>query len=213
MSLKFKRKLLRSVKRGLKNGSATRVILVALLLVSAFAYTEYMQNRRLTVDPTTCNQLLHLIASVESKGNYNAYFGHAGNSSIDFTAMSIADVMKWQSDYVHQGSPSSAVGRYQIMDTTLSGLVKELGVDTHRPFDQATQDRMAVTLIERRGAVSYVNGELTREQFAANLAKEWAALPRVVGENPDDSYYASDGLNKSLVGVDEVLKAINPIGS
>jgi hypothetical protein len=171
-----------------------------------------MQNRRRTIDPMSYTQLLHLIAKVESKGNYNAYFGNARNSSIHFTAMTIAEVMKWQSDYVHQGSPSSAVGKYQIMGTTLAGLVKELSINTNQPFDQATQDKMAITLIERRGAEAYVNNELTREEFAANLAKEWAALPQVIGENPGDSYYASDGLNKSLISVGEVLMAIEPIG-
>lgn len=186
-------------------------MLVVAAVTGVFTYTEYMHNKRFTVNPATYAQLLQLIARVESKGNYNAYFGSAQNSSINLTAMPIADVMKWQSDYIRQGSPSSAAGKYQIMDTTLTGLVDELDVDVNRPFDQTMQDRMAIALIERRGAIAYINGELTREEFAANLAKEWAALPRVVGENPEDSYYASDGLNKSLVGVDEVLEAIKPI--
>jgi muramidase (phage lysozyme) len=210
---KFKRKLLRVVKKRLKNRNFILVVLAGLSLVSVVSYTEYMQNRRLSVNPTTYAQLLHLIAEAESKGNYNAYFGNAGNSSIDFTAMPIAKVMEWQSEYVRQGNASSAVGKYQIIGPTLSGLVNELEVDTSQPFDQATQDRMAITLIERRGAEAYVNSELTREEFAANLAKEWAALPRVIGGNPDDSYYASDGLNKSLISTGEVLSAIEPIGS
>lgn len=184
---------------------------VSVLVLGLFAYTEYMQHRRLIPDPTTYVQLLQLVANAESKGNDNAYFGNAGNSSIDFTSMSIAEVMKWQADYVSQGSPSSAVGRYQLLSTTLAGLVDELAIDTNQSFDRSMQDRMAGALIERRGAEGYVNGELTPQAFAANLAKEWAALPRVVGENPEDSYYVSDGLNKSLVSVDEVLDAIRPI--
>ena len=187
------------------------VVLAVFLFASVFTYTEYMQNRRLTVNPATYGQLLHLVAKVESKGNYNAYFGDVNNSSVNFTAMPIAEVIKWQSEYVRQGNPSSAVGKYQIISTTLNGLVDELKVDTNQSFDQAMQDRMAIALIERRGAEAYVNGELTREEFAANLAKEWAALPRVIGENSGASYYASDGLNKSLVSVDEVLNAIKPI--
>jgi hypothetical protein len=209
--LKFKRKLVRSIRRWLKSRDGILVMLSAALLVSLFTYNEYMQNKRLSVDPTSYTQLLHVIAKGESKGNYNAYFSNAANSSINFTAMPVAEVMKWQSDYVHQGSPSNAVGKYQIIGPTLTGLVNELGVDTNQPFDQVTQDKMAIALIERRGAEAYVNGELTREEFAANLAKEWAALPRVIGEKSDESYYASDGLNKSRIGVDEVLNAITPI--
>lgn len=168
-------------------------------------------TKRLSVDPTTYTPLLNLIADAESNGNYNAYFGHANNSSINFTAMSVAEVMEWQQEYVAKGSASSAVGRYQIIDSTLVGLVREMDIDTSQPFDEAMQDKMAAKLLERRGSVAYVNEELTRHEFAANLAKEWAALPKVVGKNPDESYYASDGLNKSRVSTDEVLSAIEPI--
>jgi muramidase (phage lysozyme) len=125
--------------------------------------------------------------------------------------MSVKEVMQWQSDYVRQGNASSAVGKYQIISTTLAGLVRELGLDADQKFDAAMQDRLAIALLERRGAEDYVNKALSRDDFAASLAKEWAALPKVVGENSNDSYYASDGLNKSLVSVDEVRKAIEPI--
>lgn len=210
--MRFKRKLVRSVKRWMKNRKVILVVCAAVLLLGMFIYTESMQrNKRLTADPSTYTQLLHLIAKAESKGNYNAYFGNAGNSSVKFTAMPIEKVLKWQSDYVKQGSVSSAVGKYQILDTTLKGLIRELDVDTRQLFDQSMQDRMAAALIERRGAEAYVNGELTQEKFAANLAKEWASLPRVIGKHAEDSYYSSDGLNKSLVSVEEVLGAIQPI--
>ncbi|HET8884513.1 MAG TPA: hypothetical protein VFM68_03515 [Candidatus Saccharimonadales bacterium] len=171
-----------------------------------------IQNKRYSVDPTTYQPLLSVIADAESHGNYNAYFGNAHNSSIDFTEMSIAQVMEWQESYVKQGSPSSAVGRYQIIDSTLSGLVKELKVDTSEQFDKTMQDKMAIELLERRGSEAYVNNEMTQHEFAANLAKEWASLPKVVGENPNESYYAGDGLNKSLVDKDEVLDAIESVG-
>jgi hypothetical protein len=193
-------------------GKTPALAVLVFILVGIVVYATYMQNKRLTVDPATYAPLLQLIAKVESKGNYNAYFGNASNSSINFTAMSIAEVMKWQSDHVRQGNLSSAVGRYQIVDTTLSGLVRQLGIDTNQIFDQTMQDQLAIALLERRGAESYINKELTRDQFAANLAKEWAALPKVIGEKPGASYYAGDGLNKSLVSVDEVMKAIEPIG-
>lgn len=209
--LKFKRKFLRSVQRWQRNGGITPAVLTALLLIGIFTYAVNMHNQRLTVDPATYTPLLRLIAETESKGNYNAYFGNASNSSIKFTEMPIAEVMQWQSDYVRQGSPSNAVGKYQIIDTTLKGLVDELGIPPSQPFDPPTQDKLAAALIERRGAEAYINGELTREELAANLAKEWAALPQVTGKNPQDSYYASDGLNKSLIEVDEVLNAIEAI--
>ncbi len=211
MSSKIKRKLLQRVRRLLYNKNALLLIGVATLCVGTIVYTSYMQNRRLTVDHATYTQLLNVIAKAESKGNYNAYFGNPNNSSINFTGMSIAEVMKWQSDFVQEGNASSAVGKYQIIDTTLSGLVRQLAINTNQLFDQPTQDKLAIALLERRGAEDYINNEITRQKFAANLAKEWAGLPSVTGKNPDKSYYASDGLNKSHISVSEVMKAIEPI--
>lgn len=200
----------RLVKRALRD-RRVRFVMIALLTIGILGYAGYMQNRRLSADPATYRPLLQLIAQAESSDNYNAYFGHTGKPAVNLVAMPIAEVRKWQSEYVRQGSASSAVGRYQIIDSTLAGLVRQLNIDESQKFNQAMQDQLAIALLERRGAEKYVNGELTREQFAANLAKEWAALPKVVGENPGDSYYASDGLNKSRVSVDEVVRAIGLI--
>lgn len=184
-----------------------------LFLVAIVAYAAYMDDRRLSVNPATYRPLLQLIGRAESNGNYNAYFGNVSNSATRFTDMTIAEVLAWQQNYVKQGSPSSAVGRYQIISTTLEGLVRELGLERAQKFDPATQDRLAIALLERRGAEHYVNNELTDKQFAANLAQEWAALPKTLGSRPDASYYDGDGLNASRVKVDEVLQAIEPISA
>jgi len=212
VAFKFIRKRVRRIKRQLHNKQFILKICVVVFFASVISHTIYMQHRRLTVDPTTYGPLLQLIAHAESKDNYNAYFGNAGNTSIYFTTMSIAEVMKWQADYIHQGSASDAVGRYQIISSTLISLVQQLGINTNELFNPSTQDRLAIALLERRGSENYVNNELSRKEFAANLAKEWAALPKVIGDDPS-SYYAGDGLNKSLVSIDEVQRAIEPISS
>lgn len=184
------------------------IAMAVLLCAGLVGYATYMNNRRLAVDPTSYRPLLDLIASVESKGNYNAYFGDAGNTSIDFTQMTIAQVQAWQAAHVADGHASSAVGRYQIIDTTLAELVRTQHIDTTRKFNTATQDQLAIALLERRGSIAYINKQLSREQFAANLAKEWAALPRVTGHNPEASYYDGDGLNSSLVSTRQILDAV-----
>lgn len=185
------------------------VLLSSLCIL--FVYTNYMKPRYMQVDPSTYAPLLSLIADAESKGNYNAHFGDASNSSVEFTSMTIAEVLDWQSDFVKKGNPSNAVGRYQIVDTTLSGLVAKNDIDKNKLYDEKMQDLLAVKLLERRGSVEYVNKQLSRDEFAANIAKEWASLPKVVGDSPEDSYYQSDGLNRSLVKVEEVLNAIDPM--
>lgn len=187
------------------------LIFAYLLVLIVLLYAYQMNTRRLSVDPTTYAPLIQLIGTAESNNNYNAHFGNASNSQIDFTNMTIDEVMKWQTDFVAGGSPSSAVGRYQILSTTLKSLVKELDIDTKQKFDPRMQDKLAIALFERRGSIDYVNKQLSKEAFAANLAKEWAALPKVVGSNPTSSYYDGDGLNKSRTTIDEVLTTIHAI--
>lgn len=205
------RRRLRAAKRWLRKKRPALLLSIVVLIAGMFIYTGYMNDRRLTVDPATYAPLLHVIARAESNNNDNAYFGNAGNTSIVFTRMSIAEVLAWQANHINKGNISSAVGKYQIINTTLSGLVKQLGIDTNNKFDAAMQDRLAIALLERRGSESYINKELSRDEFAANLAKEWAGLPKVTGDNPNDSYYAADGINKSNVSVADVQKAIEPI--
>jgi len=163
------------------------------------------------IDPTSYSSLLNTIAKGESNGNYNAYFGSVDNSQIRFTDMTVAEVMHWQQQYVEQGAVSNAVGRYQFMGTTLAGLVKQLKISTHLKFDEKLQDRLAIALIERRGAHAFIQKQISREQFAANLAMEWAALPSVIGNSPHQSYYAGDGLNHARVTSDEVFDAIGKL--
>lgn len=184
---------------------ASAVLIAVVILAGNVVYQKYMA---FNVDPAVYKPLLNTIAKGESHGNYNAYYGNGGNTNVHFTDMSIADVMKWQEEYVRKGSPSSAVGKYQIVRPTLAGLVQKLKLDTHAKFDEKMQDRLAVALLEKRGALDFLQKRLSREQFAANLAQEWAALPRITGPHPTQSYYAGDGLNKAGISVDEVYKAL-----
>lgn len=209
----YKSKLFKTMKRRMK---ARRRYFVSILLkpknmagilllggLTAFILVNMQDTPNIyTAD------LLTTIAKVESKNNYNAYFGNASNSSIRFTSMSIKEVLAWQRQFVEQGSPSSAVGRYQFIDSTLQGLVRELDIDQNMVFDEALQDRLAVALLERRGIRDYVENKISREAFAHNLSKEWAALPRAIGERPEQSYYAGDGLNKARLSIGEIYASI-----
>jgi conjugal transfer mating pair stabilization protein TraG len=179
-------------------------------LVTVF-YAGVVVQQQSSINPSRLRPLLEVVAQAESKGNYNAYFGNATNQEVHFTSMSIQEVLAWQEDLIARGGLSSAVGRYQIINTTLEGLVGELQLSKQERFDERTQDTMAVALVKRRGAESYLKGSLTEEEFAANLAKEWASLPAVVGQNPTESYYASDGLNKASVSPAEILHTIRTL--
>jgi conjugal transfer mating pair stabilization protein TraG len=211
--MRYKRKLYKTAKRWFKKHSRyfTYIILkpssvLGVLAVGA-VISFILVNMQETPKIHTAD-LLNTIAKVESKYNYNAYFGNSTNTSINFTAMTVKEVLAWQKQFIGQGNSSSAVGRYQFIDSTLQELVRELEIDDNRKFDETLQDRLAVALLERRGMHAYLDNKMSREEFAHSLSKEWAALPKVIGEHPEQSYYAGDGLNKAQLSVDEVYASI-----
>lgn len=210
MAKKRHAKQWRRLKRWAVKHKAPVTLLLGVAVIVG-GYMVYDSGKRQRVDQQSYEPLLRVIAEAESKGNYNAYFGNASNRAVRFTDMTIQQVLDWQAAYVANGNPSSAVGRYQFLNTTLEGLVDEYNIERTAPFDEAMQDTLASYLLERRGSEAYVNQEITKHDFAASLAKEWASLPMVVGDAPEKSYYESDGLNKALVKPKEVLGAISQV--
>lgn len=182
-------------------------VLLSVALIGALVIYGIVQQR-IMINPIAYTPLLNVIAEGESRGNYNAHFGNAANQKTTFTTMSLAEVLAWQTEYIKQGNASSAVGRYQIIQPTLKGLIDEYSLDTKLIFDKALQDKLAIALMERRGSIDFIKGKLSKEEFAHNLSQEWAALPRVTGDAPNDSFYAGDGLNRALVSPEQILKAI-----
>lgn len=158
-------------------------------------------------------QLLDLIAIPESGGDYNRIY--AGISRADYpkkplTQMTVGEVLDWQ-DSIDSKYNSEAAGRYQIMEDTLRGL----GLPRRMKFDAAGQDKAAMILLERRGLKKYKRGQISAEQFALNLAKEWAGLPvpfKTKGAKktvmPGESYYAAFNGNRAGISVDSVMSAI-----
>jgi len=183
------------------------VVFGALGIVSILVavYSSAMSH---TIDHAAYKSLLSVIAKGESTGNYNAYFGSPTNTSVRLTDMTISEVLDWQKDYVAAGNASNAAGRYQIIQPTLEGLVRELKLAPSERFDEQLQDKLAITLMERRGSKEFIDKRINAEQFAASLAKEWAALPNVTGDRPTESFYAGDGLNESRVSVEAILDAV-----
>jgi len=199
---------IRALKRYFRRFKLKRSVLSLGALALLLLLLVGMIHSKTTIPATAYAPLLEVIAQAESKGNYNAYFSNASNKEVDFTKMSIAEVIQWQKDFVANGNASNAVGRYQIIQPTLEGLVSELKLNPNERFDETLQNRLAITLMERRGSVAFIDNKLSTEEFAHNLSKEWAALPRIVGEAPESSYYAGDGLNKSLVDTQTSLSAV-----
>lgn len=205
-SIKRVRKMWRKLTRRLTPRSKGHLLLAAA--VSIIALGVLIERENVNAD---YSDLLSVIAEGESKGNYNAYFGHANNQDIVFTSMTVAEVLRWQKEFVEQGSPSSAVGKYQFIQPTLEGLVQEMRISKKTIFDETLQDKLAIRLLERRGVHDYLRNRISKEQFAHSLSKEWAALPKVLGDNPPASYYAGDGLNASRISIAAILAAIDSL--
>jgi conjugal transfer mating pair stabilization protein TraG len=199
---------MRSFKKALKrNGPRRNLISVGALLLLLVVLVGMMQYKT-PIPQTAYSPLLDMIATAESRGNYNAHFGNADNQTVRFTDMTINDVLQWQKEFVQAGNPSSAVGRYQFIEPTLKGLVSELQLNPNTRFDETTQNKLAIALLERRGSIDFVDGKVSEADFAHNLSKEWAALPKVIGDAPEASYYDGDGFNKSLVDSKTSLAAV-----
>lgn len=195
--------------RRIRRSYKKRPMLYVLGTLSLLVLVGYaIMQSQTVINRAAYTPLLNVIAEGESRGNYNAYFGNATNHKIRFTEMTVAEVLTWQERYVADGNPSSAVGRYQFIQPTLEGLIAELDIPPQEVFDPSLQDSLAIALIERRGAVDFVKGKITAEQFAHNLSQEWAALPRVIGDSPEASYYAGDGLNHSRISIDKIMRAV-----
>ncbi|TCL72038.1 hypothetical protein [Rhizobium sp. BK251] len=164
-------------------------------------------------------KLLDLIGVLESNGNYSAFFSNARNKNDPaFTTMTVNQVLAWQRDFIARGSKSSAVGKYQFLRKTLGGLRDQGVLSGGDRFDERSQDKLAIALMKGRGLGRYLSGVLSSEDFGVNLAKEWASLPvpkqvrrgnRLV--NSGQSYYAGDGLNRSLVSVEGFMAVLRAV--
>jgi muramidase (phage lysozyme) len=165
--------------------------------------------------PPFAAHLLDFIGNIEAPRGYDTIYGNnQGKLPKRVTQMTIAEVQSAQPGWSKRFG-SSATGRYQFMHATLKGLIAELGLDLSATFDADLQDRLGFHLLRRRGYDKFVAGRMGMTAFAKSLAQEWASLPvleptrgahRTLARG--QSYYAGDGLNKSLVTPERVEAAL-----
>lgn len=155
-----------------------------------------------TANPASAQKILDFIAKKESGGDYNKQVG--GRTDVKLTEMTVAQILDYQKQMVANGMESSALGKYQVINKTLAGLVSKGVVSPTDKFDAATQEKIGMALLEGRGFSKYKSGGMTADAFADNLAAEWAALPMKSGQ----SKYAGVGSNKAGVSRDEVMSQL-----
>jgi len=120
--------------------------------------------------------VLDLVAGPESRGNYNAWYRAAHQRDLQLAELTVAEVRVLQRRLVRKNG-GSAIGRYQIIDDTLDGLIVGMGLRGSERFTPALQDRMAMRLAREAGLDAWLDGALSDERFAARLARVWAGLP------------------------------------
>jgi len=150
--------------------------------------------------------LLELIGQGESKGNYNALvYGKKGANtpgSADLTNMTIAQVQEYQKGMLAKGHASTAVGKYQMISSTLAEQVKKAGLDAKTTkFDQKTQDLLASQLIDQAGF-----GKKDSATVMKNLAGTWASLPKDMSGR---GQYDGVNQNKATINAGDVQAAIS----
>ena len=154
--------------------------------------------------PGPDTKVLDFIGKLESAGNYNILVGGKTKTNPSLTDMTVGQILEFQKSMLKAGHESTAVGKYQIIRGTLQGLIKQGVVSPDQKFDQSTQDRAAIGLLNVRGREKFKSGGLSTDSYANNLAKEWASLPMPDGR----SFYAGVGSNKAHASRESFVGAL-----
>lgn len=131
--------------------------------------------------------LIGLTEGTDRKRGYDetlAYGAYTGGD-VDLRAMTLGQVDALQTrmlKHPNNSFNSSALGRYQIVRTTLRAIRKTLLLPASAPFDADMQDRCACYLLGLRGIDKYLAGRLAEDTLIDNLAREWASLPTTSGK-------------------------------
>ncbi len=108
--------------------------------------------------------------------------------TVGLVSMTLDQVDKLQSrmlkDPDNKRLNSSAIGRYQVIRTTLRAIRKQLPdrYPGSRLFDADCQDEIACYLLGQRGIDKWLAGRLSLDTLIRNLAQEWASIPKPDGK-------------------------------
>ncbi len=144
--------------------------------------------------------LLNTIARPESGGNYNI---SNGGHTYALTSMTIDQVIALQKSIVRKGDDSSAMGRYQVMGFKLVEMKNRGIVSGNDFFDVTTQDKIGLQLLKDRGLDKFLAGDMTANNFATNITKEWAGWKNASGRG----HYDRDGINHATGEFNELVTA------
>lgn len=111
------------------------------------------------------------------------------------SSMALAEIFSWI-----EATPGQhhAIGRYQVIPSTLAELVTALSIGPDDIYSPALQDRLADHLMDAAGLPALCRGAISPAEFQNKLARIWAGLPTTQGGSHYDGYAG----NKATLGMD-----------
>ncbi|MBK1625206.1 phage tail tape measure protein [Afifella marina] len=142
-------------------------------------------------------RFLNAVAEAEGTRGYNTSLGHGrflpGGQEHDLTSMTLDEVSAL-GDYMRRqpGNPnSSALGRYQIVGSTMRTAAEALGMDPAKTrFDKTTQDRMALWIAKNQGLGAW---EGFRGHAQARRAAEAAIGDGALRQRAEAAHFGAGG--------------------
>lgn len=123
------------------------------------------------------SEFAQLLGRVESKNDYTAYNRTTPSLqafyNTNLTSMSLAEVQE-----KHASRYFFAIGRYQIIPTTLNGAINHLGLSLDLKFDESLQDMIFdeyLIKVKRKAFIGYLEGNGTVEEAIYAWAMEFAS--------------------------------------
>jgi len=159
--------------------------------------------------------LLGLSEGTDKGRGYNETLGYGkytkGNQNL--VGMTLGEIELLQRSMLPNPLNSTALGRYQIIRTTLTTIKKTLGLSDKEKFDEDMQDRLACFLLGQRGIDKWLSGRMSENTLIDNLAKEWASLPMTDGNSAYGQVKKGDKhvKQKASVSVAQVRKALSEV--
>lgn len=174
----------------------------------------------------------NLIAKQESSDDYNKCNKTKGGlkvvNDVKVVSLTIREIQEKQ-----KSRDVFAVGRYQLIPSTLNSAVSSLGLDLDEKLDEEMQDKIFdeyLIRVKRPKIIAYLEGDGKLEDAMYSAAQEWASVGVEKGKKISDkvvkdkngkvisrveryaqggeSYYAGDGLNKSHITPEQIKNVL-----
>lgn len=119
------------------------------------------------------------------------------------SSLTIGEVKEVQRLMLANGAGTTAIGKYQFKNSTLSEAAAKANLSDNMLFSPENQDKLAIQKLVDRGYNDWISGKKSDDEFQFQLAKEWAsiALP-----NKNISYHKYQGKPQPVNTTDDEIK-------